>query len=1348
MRKIALLVIFFCTFLWGGIELKNNSKKSHHVQPLFKKLSKTDKPARYLEFHRGIRTRDNENAPQYASGYKWSELHRAKANAVSRKRNSGARTKSNGVSEWIERGPGNVPGRTRALLNIAGDVNNNAWLAGSATGGIWRTSNGGSSWTEESIEFPALPISSFASDAAATVIYAGTGEFISSVYSAIGNGIFKSIDKGQSWQQLPSTNNNPEFNIITRLIVNPADGNVILASTAPHNLSTDDTSSIMRSTDGGITWTKVKEIKGIFEQIIATPGNFNIQYASQNGAGIWKSTDTGQTWNLSSEGMSPDGRLEISVSPVSPNKIFVSAEGSLSGNQSDLYYSDNSGVTWSLVNISFNDEPIDFLEGQGFYDNTVLCDPFTPNKVYFGGVSLFTTTLGTGSTIVDTWKLAEKGTEGFIFLQSFEDIEWDHQRLTVDVSDPKITVQLRFGSGRSQRAHRFFVPQGETSGVEANNYTYQDYTTTVPFEAWDVSNPATPRQLMVSYRDQNRNGFDLVSQNLDENDPAIKHSREYLYIHSVNYNASTPNSNITVTGGHEKNLLYTIFPALAAGATWPAALPNSSIEIQYAGIAKLNASTQTVADGRGSFDNKNKSNQINLSQGVHPDHHALVPITIDPAGKTFKLLLGNDGGVFVSKVSTSPGTTEGDWLFKGLGYNTGQFYGADKRPGRDQYIGGLQDNGTRISSSTQSASAQSSYQYAIGGDGFEVLWNNKDDSKILGSVYYAQISQTTSGGNSWETATRGLNQNSTDFPFVTKLSNSKDFPDRVFTVGTKGVYISNDFGSNWALTSIPEKFVIGTGFYLDVEVSRANANIVWAGSGMTDSGGSAIRNLHVSINGGATFSTTNNFTTVELGNITKLASHPIEQNTAYALFSFSKSPKILRTTDLGQSWEDISGFGTGSTSTNGFPDVAVYCLYVRPDNPDIIWAGTEIGIVESMDNGQNWAIIDDFPNVSVWDMKGQDNQIVLATHGRGIWTAQVEADQVTGKTPAVIASGTSPLGKFVLRIQSLDSYDSLQVFSETALAETFYTVSPGTQDLEVDNITPGNRNIRMIWYKGNTPYQSVVYKAKQIDVLPPKNTYSTYFNTLNEVQVNGLTLQHFTGVTTQRQTLQTNHNYSTDREYEILLRTPVVVSGTSPILFFRDIAIVEPDQDSVIVEATRNGLDWVSLSPSYDAEYPGDQTGAWKNAYLKSRPGKSEMFIKHEINFGSHFAAGDLIMFRFRLRSGSSVTSWGWAMDYISIQEQPLGPEPSSTLKAALSIFPNPSQGKLTVDYLLEKSSDISIEVIDVYGRHVTRLNAGRKQPGFNTETFDIGENQPPGNYILIITSQDGKKVGRVTLIR
>jgi photosystem II stability/assembly factor-like uncharacterized protein len=1013
---------------------------------------KTDQPDKFLEYHRDIRTRVDENAPGYSLNYKWTELQKARTNQLSRNRN--ARTKSNAVLAWKERGPSNVPGRIRALYSIPADGTSNTWLAGSATGGIWRTTDGGNTWIERSANFPALPISSFASDNAGSIIYAGSGEFVSSVFSAIGNGIYKSTDNGVTWVQLPATTNNSNFSIVTRIIVHPTNANLILATTVPSNL-TIGTSAIMRSTDGGASWIKVKETNGAFEQIIATPGNFATQYVAEKGIGVWKSVDAGLTWNLSNSGMKPTGRLEISVSPVNPSKIYVSSEGTLSGKNSDLYMSSDGASTWSLIDVSFGGTTIDFFEGQGFYDNTILAHPFVENEVYFGGVSLFKTTVGATTTNASFFEVEEDDTD-FIFLQSFSNVTEDGGRLTLGTSHNNATVEIRFGPGKSQKAHRFEVPAGATSGVAVTSYTYKNYVD-VPFEVWDVS---TNRQLMVSFRDQSANGkFDLVVQDLTS--AAALQSREYLYINNIAYNNTTPSPSVTTNGGQESSLMYTVFPSLASGKVWNEnSLPASKLAIKRTTVQKFTGTTVTVADGRGDFDDKNTVNQTNLESGVHPDHHCMVPLITSQAAKTFRLIIGNDGGVFVSKSSTTPGTTDGDWGFKGFGLNTSQFYGADKKPGEEQYFGGMQDNGTRISKAKINASNTTPYTFAIGGDGFEVLWNSKNSSLLLGSIYYSQISRSSNGGLTWQQSTSGLTPGAEEFPFVTKLANSKDFPDRVFTVGTKGVYRSEDFGNSWVLSAIGSKFVIGSPGFLDVEVSRANANIVWAGSGMNNV--APLRSLHVSSDGGKTFSPTNNYTQTPLGGLTKLASHPTQPNTAYALFSFSDSPKILRTTNLGQSWEDITGFGTNDESSNGFPDVAVYCLYVRPDNPNILWAGTEIGIVESLDNGATWAIVNDFINVSVFEMKGQDNEVVIATHGRGIWSALLSEIQQVVPSPEILSAGTAPDKKFAIRIKSDVFFDSLVLFTGETRLLAIKNASVGNRDVAIPGVSFGIHELQRI----------------------------------------------------------------------------------------------------------------------------------------------------------------------------------------------------------------------------------------------------------------------------------------------
>ncbi|QOI98585.1 MAG: T9SS type A sorting domain-containing protein [Flammeovirgaceae bacterium] len=1298
-NKIILLTTAFCVSILGviyfnplnnaaGVSVNNKETAEDHV----------DAPEQFILFHRGIRTRESQDKPGYQQGYKIKELLKAKTEAARKK---AGRQQSNGVLAWTERGPANVPGRTRGLIVDPIDPQRNTWYAGSVAGGIWRTTNAGQSWTLLTPDLPNLATTVIAmAESNNNIMYCGTGEGFGNVDGVNGNGIFKSTDRGITWTYLPST---AGFNDVNRLIIDPADADVVIVAT---------NNGIYRTTNGGTSWTQTSTLSFI-QDLKATPGNFNIQYATRNGFGVLKSTDGGQTWSASNTGMNITGRVEIAVSPVNPNRIFASTEGSLSGTNSDLYMSDNGGTSWSLVDVTFNGTGVNFLGGQGWYDNTIACDPFNANIVYYGGVNLFRTQLTGGSTSVGSYSLQQNATQSFMELVTFTGAS--NGNFQVGPQANSISVELRFGPGKSQKAHRFLVPEGATSGVPEANYSYTDYVD-VPFEVWDITNN---RQLMVSFRDQGRDGqFNLINFNTDGT--ALQQSREYVYVNNVTYNASAPSPSIAVNGGQVFNMMYNIWPYLAEGKSWPGDVVESQLRFLFTSVPKLNASTITVSDAYNQFDGKNRFQTFGVD--MHPDQHNIVIIPM--SGSTYKILVANDGGLFVSNTSSSPGIAQGNWTMAGNTYNTSQFYGADKRPGKDEYFGGMQDNGTWKSPANTVASATTNYVFNLGGDGFEVLWHSLDDQKLIGGSQFNNFSRSTNGGNSWTPATSGITGTS---PFISKLANSKLNPETIFTVTSSGVFRSTNFGTSWTLTPITEKW--GASTFLDVEVSQANANIVWAGSGM-----SATRNLHVSTNGGLSFTLTNNFTDVTLGTISKLASHPFEPNTAYALFSFADAPKVLRTTDLGQTWQDISGFGNNAESSTGFPDVAVYCLYVRPDNPNIIWVGSEIGIIESLDNGQTWALIDEFPKVSVWDMKGQDDQVVIATHGRGIWTATIDALQTPFKKPEVVASGTSPQEDLKLKVKVEENFDSVQVFAGATKIGSLPATVPSEIVLSVSDLTPGNKDLKLIGFKGNGPVHSITYPLNHLDILSLEDTYSTYFKTTSDLTVTGLSLQTTPGGNNnERSNLQTQHSYVNNFEYQLIIRHPVKVNAASPLLHYRDIAIVEPVNDYVVVEATTNGLDWIALAPAYDAAHDP----AWLSAYTAGQPGNKSMFVDHVIDLTETFNDGDEVLIRFRIKTSPTTNAWGWAIDFVNIQMAPTGIENPETVVQQFSLYPNPANDFITAAFELKQRSYVNLKVIDPTGKLLTQQNLGQKPAGKHEQSLELG-NRPDGVYFFLLQTSGG----------
>ncbi|MEQ8243714.1 T9SS type A sorting domain-containing protein [Fulvivirga sp.] len=1259
-----------------------------------------DGPEKFAYYQSAIRAgQEDLDAPRRYPQYK--PFHKLEALESARKSRFKARTES--TATFIERGPANVPGRTRSIIVDPDDATQQTWFAANVSGGIWKTTNGGTSWTEIAPDLENMAVVTLAmSEANTSVIYAGTGEgFVyNGTFILNGEGIYKSSDKGVTWSLLPSTTT-AEFTNVSRIIVDPADENILLASTSGHKVlggGTEEFGAVMRSIDGGTSWTKVFEIGAPVQQIIAAPSNFDIQYlAVAQAAGVYKTLDGGITWAKKSNGLLPGGRIELGVSYSNPDRVYASAEGSVSGSGSDLYTTNNGGDSWGLVDIKFDGEAPEFLGTQGWYDNTILVHPFDDTKVYFGGISAFQAQLNpTNDVTSSAYAINIDEVGSFLNLINFS-AENAGGVLEVGSSANEITVEIRFGAGKSQKAHRFLVPQGQGSGVPDANYSYADYVN-VPFEVWDVAND---RQLMVSFRDQQRNGtFELNASNTEGD--ASTHSREYLYISDVDYNAITPDDNIAQTGGHVHNSMYFIWPVLTDGGSWtPGSFEDSKLVISFEEVNVFGGDLTVVADSYNEFGGKNTN--------VHPDQHWLTPIITDEGAETFKILLGNDGGVYISNDGTDPGTESNNWTAVGNTYNTTQFYGADKIAGVERYAGGAQDNGTWWSIAGENASKTSNFQFLIGGDGFEVVAHYTDPLKFIGGSQFNGFVGTDDGGESFYNATNGLSEDGG--PFVSRLSTAYQDPDVLFAVENTGVFKSTDFGRNWKEIPISEKWGFWSGS--DVEVSKADPRIVWAGGRMTENG-----SLHVSTDGGESFEPVPNF--MNLGLCTGIYSHPTKDSTAFAVFSVANSPKVIRTDDLGETWADISGYSFGSSST-GFPDVAVFALQAMPYDEDVLWAGTEIGLFESTDAGQTWNIVDEFPSVTIWDFKIKDGQVVIATHGRGIWTADIPelADFKAPEVPLapVIASIGKSLTELAieLTIDLRSAYDSTQVF-----ANDFYAGSlpennlPESIEASLSVSAAGNYEIQAISYVNGVPYYSSTSAIDVSENLEPITSYYSDFEDPNndaDFIRDRFTISVAPGSGATR-ALNTDHPYPTAESLGVnevnltaQLAKPIIVAEGDAFIRFDEIVLVEEGEagtvfgdqqfwDYVIVEGSLDGNNWIPLLDGYDS----DANEAWDGT---STSATVSLYRPREIDIKSTFDAGDIIQLRFRLFSDFGANAWGWGIDNLRIQfdDDNIPTGIAEEADSDVIIYPVPANEQLTVGVNNTFKGATIIQIIDLNGK-------------------------------------------------
>lgn len=304
-----------------------------------------------------------------------------------------------GTRSWTWRGPGNIGGRTRALLIDPTD-RNKLWL-GAAGGGIWKSTDAGANWNPVDDFMPNLAVCALLYDPTnPQTIYAGTGEISPNIDAIRGLGIFKSTDGGATWSLLPGTSTS-DFYYIGRLAAS-ANGTTLLAATR---------TGVMRSTDSGATWAKAfasSTLNGL-SHVAFDPSDSSRAIASGYSDQLFYSTDGGATW-LVPTGTLPAGsgygRVECAYAPSNPAIVYALAEGQ-SGPATRFFKSTNGGATYAEIAITGS---TNIAAGQGWYDLLLWVDPFDPNRIIAGGVDLWRSTDG-GVTFTNTTNVYSGGNQ-------------------------------------------------------------------------------------------------------------------------------------------------------------------------------------------------------------------------------------------------------------------------------------------------------------------------------------------------------------------------------------------------------------------------------------------------------------------------------------------------------------------------------------------------------------------------------------------------------------------------------------------------------------------------------------------------------------------------------------------------------------------------------------------------------------------------------------------------------------------------------------------------------------------------------------------------------------------------
>ncbi|MDJ0841335.1 MAG: peptidoglycan DD-metalloendopeptidase family protein [Acidobacteriota bacterium] len=640
---------------------------------------------------------------------------------------------------------------------------------------------------------------------------------------------------------------------------------------------------------------------------------------------------------------------------------------------------------------------------------------------------------------------------------------------------------------------------------------------------------------------------------------------------------------------------------------------------------------------------------------VHADHHWLELIPIDEATQSFRIVNANDAGV---AVSFDGGV---NWIQRG-GMVTTQFYGADKKPGEPIYAAGAQDNGTWRSNADPMAN--SAWIKELGGDGFETVWHRDNPNLVLGTIQFGRVYRSEDQGVRWtflDDATAGTG------PFITKIAYSKSDPDLIFTVGSEGINRSDDFGLSWTTTTIDDHW-LGFRPFDNVEISPADPRVVYISSRMDVDPETLFQGgIHVSTDGGLSFTEISANFPQTVNESSGIAPHPTDPGTAYFLFSAPNAPKILRTTDYGQTFTDLSGYADGTDT--GFPNVAVYDLLVMPYDDKVMWAGTEIGLFISEDGGASWEYADNgLPHVCIFQMKIVEGQILVSTQGRGIWTvdlpelADYRLPQVT-LTPRLSALTLAPSGNVEISLEQRSAYDETELVINGEVVEALAAnENPQTYSLLYPPLGETVLTVQLRARRGEEIYLS----PTQTLTADPKNPATSYVNDFDSSDA----AQDFVGVGFSVDTpsgfsngaIHSSHAYPDGRNSIYTLRVPLVVPEGEAVISFDEIVLVEPGVDGsvfgdsnfwdyVVVEGSLDGNNWTALADGIDSY----ANNTWLNTYFRGGSGDESMYVSREIDFSGIFNPGDLIFIRFRLFADAVQNGWGWAVDNLSIFEDRTG---------------------------------------------------------------------------------------------
>lgn len=327
-------------------------------------------------------------------------------------------------------GPAGMSGRIADIDAVAS--NPDIIFVAASIGGVWKSTNGGTTWNSVFDNQPVAAIGDVTIfQPNPSIVWVGTGEGNPRNSASVGNGVYKSIDGGETWTHMGLE----KTERIHRIILHPSDENIAYAAAMGQMWGENPDRGVYKTTDGGKTWRKVLYVneKVGCAELVMDPSNPNKLFAAMweyrrwpwffksggPGSGLYVTYDGGETWTKLSEDQGLPkgdlGRIGLAISKNNPNVVYALIESK----KNALYRSDDGGKSWKVVNESPNVAP------RPFYYCDLRIDPQNENRIY---------------SLHSNLQVSSDGGKTFTTLGGQNRVHSDHHALWIHPSDGSFLI--------------------------------------------------------------------------------------------------------------------------------------------------------------------------------------------------------------------------------------------------------------------------------------------------------------------------------------------------------------------------------------------------------------------------------------------------------------------------------------------------------------------------------------------------------------------------------------------------------------------------------------------------------------------------------------------------------------------------------------------------------------------------------------------------------------------------------------------------------------------------------------------------------------------------------------------